>query len=156
MYKASRFLFFLSCLLCAQVWAGEERGIDQAIHFQAVDLTVNSGQDELAAYQVEIRYDARTVKIVGVEGGEREAFQTPPFYDENGFEGGRIILAAFTEKEEICPRGQVRVARIHLAVTSDENVQIQGVLMAAAKKGGKRFSPSIALKAAPKGGDSEE
>jgi len=148
-------LFFLSLFFFGQAGTAEEREVDPGIQFQTVDLYMNSGKRELAAYQVEIYYPAETVKIVGVEGGDKQAFQTPPTYDERGFEGGRIILAAFTE-EDTCPKGRTRVARIHLALESVEEADIQGELMAAAEKGGKRFSPRIELRTVPRGGDSEE
>ena len=89
--------------------------------FVALDLIIDSGQKPLAAYQIEL--NAATVqgvvaKIVGIEGGEKAPFTTPPYYDPAALQGGRVILAAFSTAEaENLPQGRFRIARVHMQVT---------------------------------------
>lgn len=98
-----------------------------SLRFEAVDVFVDSGDVPLAAYQVEVRADTESesakswVKLVGVEGGEKGAFEEPPRYDpvvlRAGVGGERIILAAYSLREDArLPRGLTRVARLHVQV----------------------------------------
>jgi hypothetical protein len=129
---------------------------EDAVSFRALDLWVDSGKARLAAYQVELAYDAESVKIVGIEGGEAKAFRAAPHYDRKGFEGGRIVVAAFTIDDD-APRGNTRVARIHLAIVGAQRPELSARLVTAAKPGGKRIKPKVKLRAtAPAEGDKEE
>ncbi len=130
--------------LCGLLRAEEPAGVV----FRAVDVWMDSGEDALAAYQVEIAYDANRVKIVGLEGGQAETYRDAPFYDRRGFEGGRIIVAAFTT-ESNAPKGRARVARIHLAVEGGGGPELSANLMTAARPDGERIKPTIELKATP-------
>jgi len=106
--------------------------------FCAADIHVDSGAERLAAYQVEITYDAATVKIVGVEGGETEGFRDAPRFDERGMKGVRIIVASFVTDDALAAAGQHRVARLHLRV--EGGTPKLGVrVMTACKPGGKRI-----------------
>lgn len=94
-----------------------------AVRFETVDVFVDSGDVPLAAYQLEVRADTRSaqakaqVKLVGVEGGDKGAFEEPPRYDPQALRGERIILAAYSllDKDQL-PTGQTRVARLHVQV----------------------------------------
>ncbi len=127
-------------LLCP-LHAGQD-----TVSFRAIDLWVGSGKAPLAAYQVEVTYDAEHVKIVGLEGSGTEAFRDAPYYDRKGFEGGRIVVAAFT-LDEHAPTGNTRVARIHIAVENGEQPNLSAKLVTAAKPGGKRIKPTVKLRA---------
>jgi len=131
-------------VLCGLLRAEEPAGVV----FRAVDLWMDSGEEALAAYQVEIAYDAGRVKIVGLEGGVPETYREAPFYDRKGFEGGRIIVAALTT-ENNAPKGRARVARLHLAVEGEGGPELSASLMAAARPGGERIEPTVELKATP-------
>ena len=89
---------------------------DAPVRFEAVDIWIDAGSDPLTAWQVAVRYDATRVQVIGVEGGEPQAFRAAPFYDPAGMEQGRIILAAFTADHAAAPAGLVRVGRLHLRV----------------------------------------
>jgi len=119
--------------------------------FLPVDLWLDSGAVPLAAYQVELTYDANSVKIVGLEGGTATAYSDAPYYDRAGFEGGRIIVAAFTTEEEGAPRGKVRVARLHLAVAGGVAPDLTAKLMSAARPGGTRIEVDVQLKPSGQG-----
>ncbi len=83
------------------------------VRFAAVDVIVDSGQTPLAAWQFEILSRSPGVEIVGIEGGEHEAFADPPYYDPEAMNNDRVILAAFSTSEEL-PSGRGRIARLHL------------------------------------------
>lgn len=120
---------------------------DRSIRFQAADVFMDSGNESLAAYQVEIRYNKKRVKIVGLEGGETGFFEEPPYYDPRGMVQGRIILASFTTEDAKAPKGKGRVARLHLQILGSESPVLTIRLMAAAKPGAERIhsKPSIVL-----------
>ena len=114
------------------------------IHFLGMDLWVDSGNEALAAYQVEITYDRSAVKIVGLEGGQAGAYTNAPYYDQKGFESGRIIVAAFTISRD-APKGRTRVATVHIAAEGNATPDLTCKLMTAAKTGGRRISPGVEL-----------
>jgi hypothetical protein len=109
-----------------------------------MDLWLDSGDRPLAAYQVDIRYDKNTTRIVSVEGGETKAFNAAPYYDTKGMEGGRMILAAFTADEE-APTGRTRVARVHLRIEGGRKPSLTVRLTTAATKNGERIKPNVRL-----------
>lgn len=117
-----------------------------ATRFQAIHLYLDAGDEPLAAYQVFLRATKGNVKIVGIEGGEPDAFKQPPFYDPKAIQQERVILAAFsTRPKPQLPAGKVRVATIHLQVTGDAEPEFETKLQAAANHDGKKSSPTIAL-----------
>jgi hypothetical protein len=139
------FLFCcFSLALCCAPTSAEEPPT-----FRAYDLIIDSRTERLAAYQVEFTYPAGMVKIVGLEGGEG-VYASAPYYDRKGFEGGHIIIAAFTTKHDQAPTGATRVARIHLAVSAGVEPELAVRLVTAAKPGGTILNPSVKLKAAGK------
>ena len=107
---------------------------EQETRFVAIEVYAETGAAPLAAWQIEVRTDA---KIVGVEG-----VQEPPFYDPAALQGGRIILAQFTT-EPNPPAGRVLVARVHLMESGKTDYTAK--LMAAASPGGERIAPRIDL-----------
>ena len=118
--------------------AGEEAA-KPAVAFRAVDVWVDAGAARLAAYQVEITYDAKRVEVVGVEGGEPAGFRDAPYFDEAGKTGGRIILAAFVPADAQSAAGRQRVARLHLQVEGGAAPELTVKLVAAARPGGERI-----------------
>jgi len=87
----------------------------QQVHFTAVDIYVESKDAPLAAYQLEFVGHGNQVRIAGIEGGEHDAFKTPPFYDPKAMQQERVILAAFnTAQPTKLPLGRTRVATVHL------------------------------------------
>ncbi|MGQ0627825.1 MAG: hypothetical protein ACT4PL_06965 [Phycisphaerales bacterium] len=90
-----------------------------ASRFETVDIMVDSGARTLGAYQIEVKASApkgTVALIVGIEGGEKDPFMQPPFYDPAALQGGRVILAAYTLSDK-APSGRFRVARVHMLVT---------------------------------------
>jgi hypothetical protein len=99
-------LVFIVGLLMAANLVGAEK-------FSAVDIFVDSGSEPLAAFQIEFR--AGSSKIVGIEGGEHQAFKEPARYDPKALQQNRVILAAFSIAPPAqLPKGKTRVATLHL------------------------------------------
>jgi hypothetical protein len=48
---------------------------NNAIRFEAIDVFVDSGDQHLAAWQLELASRTKDVEIVGIEGGEHRAFE---------------------------------------------------------------------------------
>ena len=130
-------LFRLAAPLCAQQPATEEG----RSRFRAVDIFIDSKSAPLAAWQIEFAATNGTVKIVGIEGGETEAFRNPPFYDPKAMQQERVIIAAFsTESPEKLPVGKTRVATIHLVVIGSTIPGFQLRLHVAGDSEGKKIT----------------
>jgi hypothetical protein len=129
----SFFLIFHSPVLAGDSDKGDCEG---KISFKTVDLSVESKKNALAAYQIDIRYDKKKIKIVGLEGGV-EGFEKPPFYDRAGLDGGHIIIASFVDNDTNAKKGKTRVARLHLQTKGCPPYELKTEPMAAAKPGGK-------------------
>ncbi len=140
----------LACLsLGAVLSAGEDAAVKPAspgVSFRAVDVWVDSGEKSLAAYQVEVGYDAKRVEIVGVEGGEPAGFREAPHFDEAGRTGGRIVLAAFVPADSQAVKGAQRVARLHLQVKGAAAPELSVKLVTTAQPGGERIKAGAGLK----------
>lgn len=122
---------FAGCA-CAQTSGG----------FQVIDIYVNSGDERLAAYQVHVKAGAG-VSIVGIEGGEHDAFRKPPYYDPKAMQRNEVKLAAFsTLKRSKLPRGKTRVATLH--VFSKRGVAEFSILSrSVGNENGGRIAPPI-------------
>lgn len=117
-----------------------------ATRFQAVHVYLDARDEPLAAYQLFLRATKGNVQIVGIEGGEPDAFKQPPFYDPKAIQQERVILAAFSTRPKTgLPTGKVRVATIHLQVTGDGEPEFETKLQAAANHDGKKLAPTISL-----------
>lgn len=137
----------LACAVQA-VTVGQEAKKPPQSRFQTVNLYLDSGDAKLAAYQVDVRYDGKRVKIVGIEGGEGgegDGFADAPRYDRAGLEGGRIVLAAFTAADKDAPAGRTRVATLHLYVEGEGAPDINVRLVVAAAPGGEKIQSKVTL-----------
>lgn len=118
---------------------------DASVHFEAIEVYLDSGDIPLAAYQFELSAAAGDMKIVGIENGGHPAFTNPPRYDRQAAEAGRsdrIIIADFSTNEpDTLPTGKTRLATIHVQITSDADFEIK--LQAAADADGKKFQPNL-------------
>lgn len=132
-------------IISAHALAGnEEEECKGKISFSTADVYVDSSKDALAAYQIDIRYDKEKIKIVGLEGGT-DGFNKPPFYDQAGFEGGHIILAAFVSDDTQAQKGSSKVARLHLQTTGCPPFVLKTEPMVAAKPGGKSIPVKVKI-----------
>ncbi len=133
-------------ILYSPVTAGEPEKDEcvNEIGFRTVEVYVDSKNNPLAAYQVDIRYDEEKIKIIGLEGGS-DGFDKPPFYDRAGLEGGRIIIAAFVENDSKAQKGRIRVARLHLQTKGCPPFGLNVKPMAAARPGGKEIPVTVEI-----------
>jgi hypothetical protein len=128
--------------------AGHEGG--QSIRFATLDVTLDSGGEALAAYQIEVKATAGEARIVGIEGGEHAAYREPPYYDPAAMRQERVIIGAFsTAAAAALPSHQTRIATIHLQITGDAEPTFAASLMACATVGGKAIHPTVTLKTGP-------
>jgi hypothetical protein len=81
--------------------------------FTVLELRIDAGQGQLAGWQSEVRL--RGAKLVGIEGGDSDAFRDAPRYDPRALKGGRVILASLAAGDSL-PAGEIVVARIHVLV----------------------------------------
>jgi hypothetical protein len=134
------------CLLVVLFGAAEWRGeaMQPRTRFEPVDVFVDSGQQPLAAYQVEIRATRGDVKIVGIEGGDGAAYGEPPFYDPAAMKGERVILAAYSLGDNL-PAGKTRVARVHVQVTGDQRPEYAVRLVVAGNKQGQQIQAGLSI-----------
>ncbi|MBK8268058.1 MAG: hypothetical protein IPK83_07010 [Planctomycetes bacterium] len=143
--RAVRLMFAMiasTLILGGALWAhaqtpppASEAVIDGAVRFIAVDVFVDSGDQALAAFQFEFT-GPEGVSSVGVEGGESNAFRSPPYYDPEALTQGRIIVAAFNTGRDL-PTGQTRVARLHLRTQGELDSQFSVKLIVAGNADGQ-------------------
>jgi hypothetical protein len=101
------------------------------VRFAPLHIYLDSGNKPLAAYQFELKAAAGQIKIVGVEGGQPQAFEEAPYYDPAALANDRIIIAAFNTGREL-PKGRIRIATIHLQIIGDAEPDYQLKLTVAA------------------------
>ncbi|MHC5110395.1 MAG: hypothetical protein ACYTHJ_11010 [Planctomycetota bacterium] len=118
--------------------------------FAAVDVILDGHGSQLAAYQVELKIKETeatgSVKFVGVEGGEHQAFTKPPYYDPKALTQSKLVLAAFDLGEEL-PDQPTRVARIHMMIIGDiQQPQFETKLIVAADGDGNEIDATATIK----------
>ena len=101
----------LLCGALATPTFATERAGDRA--FSTVEIFLDCGSTELAAYQLTLQASRPDTRLVGVEGGRGAAFGDAPHYDPRALRGGFIKLAAL-QLEGPLSRGRVHVATLHV------------------------------------------
>jgi hypothetical protein len=115
---------------------------EPAPRFRSVQIYVDSGDQPLAAYQIELVVTSGDAGIVGVEGGDPPAFRSAPYYDPAALKGGRIIIAAFNTGDDL-PSGKIRVATVHMEETGAAAPVYQAKLIVAATSSGKPIDARV-------------
>jgi len=119
---------------------------EKSVRFEAVDILVDSAEQSLAAWQLELTSRQPGVEIVGIEGGDHPAFRNPPYYDPRAMSSNRVILAAFqVRNDDGLPTGRQRVARVHVQVTGIDDRVWTGRLTAAVNADGQPIAASIRI-----------
>ena len=123
----------------------EKTSVQQSIRFAPLHIYIDSGNEDLAAFQFELKTVSGQIKIVGVEGGEHNAFKKPPYYDPAALANDRIIIAAFNTSDDL-PKGRSRIASIHLQVIGDIQPEYELKLIVAANADGEEIPAKIIFK----------
>ena len=159
-----RLTSMLSVLLAASIGAGIASGLatgavqDAAVpaqdttaveRFVTCDLFVDAGTTSLGAYQLTFEMP-EGVRLVGIYGGESEAFAAPPAYDPRALQSDRVILAAFAAEGAAVPSGETRVASLALYTTTDKT-DWTVTLAAAADGQAERITAAVEARLAPSG-----
>ena len=118
-----------------------------AVRFEAIDVFVDSRDQPLAAWQLELSCTDGGVLISGIEGGEHPAFREPPYYDPRAVNNNRVILGAFSTQDSL-PKGRSRVARVHVQVTGPGDRVWQTQLTTAADHEGQTIDAEMTIAAA--------
>jgi len=129
---ARLWIVILACVFCCASCRLEEPV------FTVLEVHVDAGSEQLAAYQFELRM--KRTEIVGVEGGDG-AFAAPPEYDPAALRKGRIVIASYTLDD--APTGRVLVARLHVMVSGRESYSPLAVV--AARPGGERIEVHVTV-----------
>jgi hypothetical protein len=127
----------------------QQSGQDYQTHqpgvlFAPLHIYIDSGNNSLAAYQFELKAVDGQIKIVGVEGGQHEAFKEAPYYDPAALAKDRIIIAAFSTGSNL-PKSRTRVATIHLQIIGRTEPQYELKLIVAADADAKEIPAEITL-----------
>ncbi|MBN1345319.1 MAG: hypothetical protein JXQ73_21685 [Phycisphaerae bacterium] len=101
-----------------------QAGEKPIVRFTAYDVFIDTANQPLAAYQLELAAPPDRLSIVGVEGGQHPAFAAPPYYDPAALTRNRIIIAAFNTAKDL-PTGKTRVARVHVRLVGDQDPDVQ-------------------------------
>ena len=112
------------------------------VRFAPLHIYLDSGNNNLAAYQFELKAAAGQIKIVGVEGGQHKAFKEAPYYDPAALANDRIIIAAFSTGRDL-PTDRTRIATIHLQIIGETEPQYELKLIVAADADGKEIPAEI-------------
>ena len=145
MNKITSIILASICLIVPVLAQQSEQDYSTAqpgVRFAPLHIYLDSGNNNLAAYQFELKAAAGQIKIVGVEGGRHEAFKEAPYYDRAALAKDRIIIAAFSTGSDL-PKGRTRIATIHLQIIGDAGPQYELKLIVAADADGKEIPAEI-------------
>ncbi|UCD51569.1 MAG: hypothetical protein JSW27_02840 [Phycisphaerales bacterium] len=142
MMKKITSIILASVCVIVPVWA-QQSGRDDlspepGVRFAPLHVYLDSGDRALAAYQFELTATAGQIEIVGVEGGEHEAFTEAPYYDPAALAQDRIIIAAFNTGKNL-PTGRTRVATVHLLIKGDVEPEYELNLTVAGDADGEKI-----------------
>lgn len=120
----------------------------EAVRFAVVDVYVES-ERPLAAWQFELAENAGQMQVVGIEGGDAEAFDDPPYYDRDAVEAGtaeRIVVASFSMSPPSgLPVGRTRVATVHVRLAGPSPADYELNLVAAGGADGNSIDARISF-----------
>ena len=118
----------------------------EAPRFVPVEVYLDS-PEPVAAWQFELADRNASMKVVGVENGDSDAFGRAPYYDGDAVRRGdaeRIVVADYSLAEESrLPSGRIRVATVHVMLEAEADFEIK--LVAAATQDGRPIDASISL-----------
>ena len=135
---------FLSLFLVVSA----QSAADDGIRFDSVDIWLDSAES-VAAWQFELSDRNGTMKVVGIENGDSDAFAGTPYYDREAVQLGtadRIVVADYSlDEKESLPSGRIRLATLHLMLTGAYDPAFNLRLVTATTRDGQAIDASISL-----------
>ncbi len=131
----------------AVMWIVSESAVGELLpepRFFAIDVFIDSGDESLAAWQVDIRDTRGLARLTAVEGGEHEAFREPPHYDAKALRNHRVVLIAYDLGQSL-PTGRTRVATLHYTQERAGQPMFDAVLVAAANPDGRALDARVEI-----------
>ncbi|GAB4549695.1 MAG: hypothetical protein Tsb0013_11100 [Phycisphaerales bacterium] len=155
-HTAQRVLLFVPALVATLAWGTTHKHIasvetlpaahnTQPVRFAPLDVYIDTGDQPLGAWQVELAPKpefAGHVSIVGIAGGDLP-FTDAPYYDERAIRGERVIIADFeTDKDALHP-GRSRVAQVQLRIEGERDPDFDIALHTAARHDGAAITAAV-------------
>jgi len=139
---------FVALVLLSFSISGQSHADEHDLHFTAVDVYLDSAEP-VAAWQFELGDRAGVMKVVGVEQGDSPAYARAPYYDREAVRLGkadRIIVADYSLADVAeLPSGRVRLATVHLMLNSDDDADLDLLLVTATTYDGVVTNARISL-----------
>ena len=145
MKKFMAIIIITTCLVIsvrAQQDQPNELSTEPDVHFAPLHIYLDSANQNLAAFQFELKAVTGQIEIVGVEGGQHSAFKQAPYYDPAALANDHIIIAAFNTSRDL-PTGRTRIATIHLQIIGDSQPEYELSLTVAANAEGQSIPAEI-------------
>lgn len=129
-----------------QLPAADAPTADSQLSLKTLDVFVDSGDQPLAAWQLEVHAPATELTLIHVAGGTHPAFQQRPYYyvDAGPLHGRRIQLAAWSVDRNL-PVGRSRVARLQVQLPQTATPVWSPELTAAAASDGRRIPAEVSI-----------
>jgi hypothetical protein len=106
------------------------------------ELVIDSGVADLAAWQVELRFDAKSARILRIDGSSSYPADIPLAFDHAGLSSGRLTVLSLSTAADL-PRGVVTVA--HLQLFHRGPAQLTAHPIAAADSAARRIPITLSL-----------
>ena len=137
----------LSCaVLMGAEWSAFSQTFGTGTRFTVLEIYLETAEP-LAAWQFELREASGTMRVVGVENGESDAFGEAPYYDLAAVSGGaahRIVVADYSlQPATELPTGRSRVATVHVRLEGSADPEYVLNLMAAGGADGEPIQATI-------------
>jgi hypothetical protein len=125
--------------------AGAQPPLPQT-RFATLDIYIDS-DEPLAAWQFELEDLSGAMNVVGIENGDSRAYAGTPSYDRAAVEqdrADRIIVADYSLAQRAAlPRGNTRVATVHVRLTGTATPDFRLQLIAAGDVEGRSIPAEI-------------
>lgn len=133
-------------VLMGAVWSAFSQSVGNGTRFTVLEIYLETAEP-LAAWQFELRESTGSMRVVGIENGDSDAFGEAPYYDLAAVSGGaadRIVVADYSLRPATeLPTGRSRVATVHVQLEGTADPEYVLNLMAAGGADGEPIQASI-------------
>ena len=145
MRRAPATVLFCAVLMGAG-WSAFSQSDGTGTRFTVLEIYLETAEP-LAAWQFELREAPGTMRVVGVENGDSDAFGEAPYYDLAAVSAGaadRILVADYSLRPAAeLPTGRSRVATVHVRLEGAADPEYVLNLMVAGGTDGEPIQASI-------------